>query len=143
MGQGEYAEWYWNRIDGKPPADARGTRGAITTRNYGAQFKYQDFAPKFTAELFDANEWADLFRRSGAKYVVPTSKHHEGFCLWPSAEAETWGRPWNTVEIGRTRPDGRPPNAVRAQGLKFGFYYSLYEWYNPFWLTDKAFVAST
>ena len=53
----------------------------------------------FTCELYDPDQWADVFYRSGAKYIVLTSKHHEGFCLWPNAEASrTWGRPWNAVE---------------------------------------------
>lgn len=47
-------------------------------RNYAPDFKYQDFAPQFTAEFFDANEWTDIFASSGAKYIVLTTKHHEG-----------------------------------------------------------------
>ena len=81
---GEYAEWYWNKI-GKP--DATNAWRQFHNKNYGEDFDYQDFAPKFTAELFDAKQWASLFKRAGIKYVVPTSKHHEGFALWPSAEA--------------------------------------------------------
>ena len=62
---------------------------------------YQDFAPRFTAEMFDADQWADIFARSGAKYVVLVSKHHDGFALWPSREANaSWGRPWNAVDVG-------------------------------------------
>jgi alpha-L-fucosidase len=99
-----------------------------------------DFAPRFTAELYDAKQWADLFVRAGVKYVVPTSKHHDGYALWPSAEASrTWGRPWNAVEIGPKRDlMGELADATRAAGLKFGFYYSLYEWFNPLWLKDRA-----
>jgi len=93
----------------------------------------------FRAELYDPNHWADVFLRSGAKYVVLTSKHHEGFALWPSAEASrTWKRPWNSVEIGPHRDLlGDLTTAVRGKGLRMGFYYSLYEWYNPLWLSDK------
>lgn len=47
-------------------------------RNYPPGFKYQDFAPMFTAEFFDAKEWTDIFISSGAKYIVLTTKHHEG-----------------------------------------------------------------
>ena len=46
---------------------------------------YGDFAAEFTAENFNPAAWAELFRRAGARYVVLTSKHHEGFALWPSA----------------------------------------------------------
>ena len=68
-----------------------------------------------------------------------TSKHHEGFALWPSKEASaTWGRPWNAVETGPKRDVlGDLSEAVRRKGLRMGYYYSLYEWYNPLWLTDK------
>jgi alpha-L-fucosidase len=106
---------------------------------YGANYDYKNFAPQFRAELFDPAQWADVFARSGAKYVVLTSKHHEGFTLWPNQQASaTWGRPWNAVEIGPKRDVlGDLTDAVRAKGLRMGFYYSLYEWYNPLWLSDK------
>jgi alpha-L-fucosidase len=134
---GEYAEWYWQRIRSDQPKEAAWRE--FHAKNYGEQFDYRDFAPRFTAELFDAKQWADLFARAGIKYVVPTSKHHEGFALWPSAEASrTWGRPWNAVEIGPKRDLlGELAEATRARGLKFGFYYSLYEWFNPLWLKDR------
>jgi alpha-L-fucosidase len=112
---------------------------AYQKSRYGADVPYQNFAPQFRAELYDPAHWADVFERSGAKYVVLTSKHHEGFALWPSKEASTtWGRPWNAVETGPKRDVlGDLTDAVRAKGLKMGFYYSLYEWYNPLWLSDK------
>ena len=138
-----YAEWYWNALtNGKsnPKADElqKGT-WAFHQKVYGADFPYQNFAPLFKAELFDPDHWADVFARSGAKYVALTSKHHEGFALWPSKEASaTWGRPWNAVEIGPKRDVlGDLSDAVRRKGLRMGFYYSLYEWYNPLWLYDK------
>ena len=101
-----YAEWYWNSLtEGK----GHGPRARLATwefhdRVYGADFPYFDFAPMFRAELFDPDHWADVFERSGAKYVALTSKHHEGFTLWRNAEANrTWGRPWNAVDIGPKR----------------------------------------
>jgi alpha-L-fucosidase len=138
--KGEYAEWYWHHIADRKPGDSWWDFHRAT---YGEAFPYQDFAPRFTCELFDAAQWADFFVRSGARYIVPTSKHHEGFCLWPSREASRdWGRPWNSVEIGPKRDlMAELSTAVRARGLRFGFYYSLYEWYNPLWLSDrKRFV---
>lgn len=136
--KGEYAEWYWQRIRSSDPKHAEWRE--FHARNYGADFDYMDFAPRFTAELFDAAQWADVFARAGVRYVVPTSKHHDGFALWPSAEASrTWGRPWNAVEIGPKRDlMGELAAATRAKGMKFGFYYSLYEWFNPLWLADRA-----
>jgi alpha-L-fucosidase len=138
----QYAEWYWNSITrGKSlPANAPGTAAwRFHQRVYGPDFDYSQFAPMFRAELFDPDQWAATFQKSGAKYIVLTSKHHEGFALWPSAEASrTWNRPWNAVETGPRRDLlGDLTNAVRAKGLRMGIYYSLYEWYNPLWLSDK------
>ena len=137
-----YAEWYWNAItEGR-----KGTQNPVKSgswayhqKMYGADYAYEKFAPQFRAELFDPDHWAGVFERSGAKYVVLTSKHHEGFALWPSREASAiWGRPWNAVETGPKRDVlGDLTGAVRRKGLKMGFYYSLYEWYNPVWLSDK------
>lgn len=137
-----YSEWYWNAItEGR-----KGTKNPVHSgsweyhrRVYGAEFAYPDFAPQFRAELFDPDQWAAVFKRSGAKYVVLTSKHHDGFALWPSREASaTWGRPWNAVETGPRRDLlGDLTAAVRRKGLRMGYYFSLYEWYNPLWLSDK------
>ena len=138
-----YAEWYWNAMTQGQQAGATnpvhtGT-WAYHQKQYGTDFHYQSFAPQFRAELFDPDHWADVFARSGAKYVVLTSKHHEGFALWPSREASaTWRRPWNATEIGPKRDLlGDLSDAVRKRSLKMGYYYSLYEWYNPLYLYDK------
>ncbi len=143
-----YAEWYWNALTNGPNANASAIQTgtlAYHQRQYGTDYPYQNFAPQFRAELFDPDHWADVFERSGAKYVALTSKHHEGFALWPSREASaTWGRPWNAVETGPKRDVlGDLTGAVRRKGLKMGFYYSLYEWYNPLWLTDKPRYIQT
>ena len=137
-----YAEWYWHAItEGQKPGASPVDAGSwdYHQRMYGADYDYRNFASQFRAELFDPDHWADVFARSGAKYVVLTSKHHEGFALWPSQEASrTWGRPWNAVEIGPRRDLlGDLTAAVRAKGLRMGIYYSLYEWYNPLYLSDK------
>ena len=139
----EYAEWYWYSLQAPPGADERERKRHADTvgfheRVYGKDFAYSQFAPMFKAELFDPDEWARVFKASGAKYVALTSKHHDGFCLFPSAEANRdWGRPWNAVDIGPRRDLlGDLSAAVRKAGLKMGFYYSLYEWFNPLWLAD-------
>ncbi|MDE3148778.1 MAG: alpha-L-fucosidase, partial [Acidobacteriota bacterium] len=138
-----YAEWYWhNMTEGRdnPKANAIETgTWAYHQKMYGANYAYQNFAKDFRAQLFDPDQWADILADSGAKYVVLTSKHHEGFALWPSKEASAdWGRPWNAVETGPKRDVlGDLSEAVRRKGLRMGYYYSLYEWYNPLWLSDK------
>ena len=148
--KGEYAEWYWERLraPGNPAAardqEIRRETRAFHERVYGRDFQYPDFAPQFRAEMFDADQWADILQRSGAKYVVLVSKHHDGFALWPSREAnQSWGRPWNSVDVGPKRDlVGELSAAVRRRGLEMGFYYSLYEWFNPLWLSGdrQAYV---
>ncbi|XP_066982311.1 alpha-L-fucosidase-like [Macrobrachium rosenbergii] len=125
-------EWFWyNWEEGYPPVVD------FMEKNYRPNFTYPDFAPQFTAEFFDAHQWAGLFKASGAKYVVLTSKHHEGFCNWPSKNS--W--PWTSMEFGPKRNlVGELADAIRGIGpnLHFGLYHSLYEWFNPLYLDDKA-----
>lgn len=138
-----YAEWYWNSLttgmDSHEPTGHGAMTWAFHKRNYGADFTYFQFAPLFRAELYDPDHWADLFVRSGARYVALTSKHHEGFTLWRSVQAnQSWGRAWNALDIGPQRDVLIDlMNAGRRRGLHMGIYYSLYEWYNPLWLSNK------
>ena len=126
--KGTYAEWYWNSMQ-----NPNGPTWKFHVKTYGKEFKYQDFVPQFKAELFDPDQWAEIFAASGARYVILTSKHHDGFCLWPSADS--WN--WNSVDVGPHRDlCGDLAKAVRAKGLKMGFYYSLYEWYRPLYRSD-------
>ena len=97
-------------------------------RTYGKKFKYADFAPLFKAEHFCADDWAALFREAGARYVVLTSKHHDGFCLWNSQ----YSPHWNSVVMGPHMDImDSLSHAVTRQGMHFGFYYSLLEWSHP------------
>jgi alpha-L-fucosidase len=128
----KYAEWYWNKLlvnSGEEHKYFKAFHDSI----YGSKFQYQDFASQFKAELFEPEKWADVFTRAGAKYVVLTSKHHEGFCLWPSEQS--WN--WNSVDIGAHRDlAGDLSKAIKAKGLHMGFYYSLYEWFNPLYKSN-------
>ena len=126
--KGQYAEWYgWNAFNGQAGYEAH------HKRVYGENFCYNDFAPMWKAEMFDAGKWAKLFKRAGAKYVVLVSKHHDAFCLWKSRYSTNW----NSVDIGPKRDFVHELfEAVREQGMKPGVYYSLYEWYHPL-LTEK------
>ena len=135
--KGTYSEWYKYWLDRKTllgNGDFTGTEVYdYHKKMYGEDFTYADFAPMFKAMSYDANEWADLFKRAGAKYIVLTTKHHEGFALWPSKEAsKSYGRPWNSMEIGAHRDlVGEYVNALRKTDLKVGCYFSLREWDNP------------
>lgn len=128
----KYAEWYWHRLD---PVDEDGdVFRQFHEDMYGKKFQYQDFVSGFKAELFNPDKWADIIKNSGAKYVVLTSKHHEGFALWPSEQSINW----NSVDVGPHRDIcGELTEAIRKKGdLRMGFYYSLYEWNNPVYLND-------
>jgi len=115
-----YAEWYLNtiRIDGSPAQ-------VYHKETYGESFPYEKFADSFTCEKWNPDEWAALFKEAGAGYVVLTTKHHDGFCLYPSQYTD-----YNSANIGPKRDlTGELTNAVRAQGLKMGTYYSgLFDW---------------
>jgi len=117
-----YAEWYEVLAMGK-----QGPNRDFHDRVYGKDFTYRNFAPMFKAELWQPEKWAQLFKDAGAKYVILTSKHHDGFALWPSSSPYSKG--WNAMEIGPKRDlVGDLSKAVRDKGLKMGLYFSLIEW---------------
>ena len=127
-----YAEWYWSQLTNKK-SPVHQLFVDFHDKHYGKNFAYPDFVNQFTAEMFRPDDWAKLFRDAGAKYVVLTSKHHEGFPLWPSEHS--WN--WNAMDVGPHRDlAGELTSAVKAAGLHMGFYYSLYEWHNPLYKND-------
>lgn len=90
---------------------------------------YKGFAKDFTAANYDPQAWADLAKEAGMKYVVITSKHHDGFTLYDSAISE-----WDAVNASGAKRDLLEPlaQAVRGNGLKFGLYYSqAQDWIHP------------
>ncbi len=119
-----YAEWYYNtmRLDGSPTQ-------AYHREHYGANYDYYNFAETFDNEIqkWNPQDMAQVFKMAGARYVVLTSKHHEGFTLWPS------DIPNPTLPKDRQHATrdivGDLTAAVRAQGLRMGLYYSGgYDW---------------
>jgi alpha-L-fucosidase len=85
---------------------------------YGEQnvFGYKDFIPEFTAENFDADTWATLFRRAGAQFVVPVAEHHDGFPMYDCTLTR-----WKATEMGPRRDViGELADAVRRQSMTFG-----------------------
>jgi alpha-L-fucosidase len=140
--RGTYSEWYWHAKDGDQSGKHAASVGrADATRNfhnriYGEDYPYSDFRDQFTCEMFEPEHWAKVFKRAGAKYVVLTSKHHDGYCLWPSKEAsKSFGMAWNSVDSGPKRDlVGDLTKAVRDEGgIKMGLYYSIWDWFNPYW----------
>ncbi|WP_205945649.1 alpha-L-fucosidase [Pedobacter frigiditerrae] len=77
---------------------------------------YKDLIPLFKMEKFNAQEWADLFKEAGAKYVVPTAEHHDGFAMYDSKLTK-----WDAKDMGPMIDFiGELATAVRKDGLKFG-----------------------
>jgi alpha-L-fucosidase len=111
-----YTEWYENAIKFPWSPSARWHR-----EHHGGR-PYESFKDDFVAglERWDPGDWAERFRRAGARYVVFVTKHHDGFCLWPSRVAHPHREGWNT---GRDVV-GEMAEAVRARGMRFGVYYS-------------------
>lgn len=141
--KGTYSEWYQYWLQEKKMfGNGKYTGTEVVdfhTRTYGPDFSYYKFGELFKNDLFEPDAWAALFAEAGAKYVVTTSKHHDGYTLWPSKEANDRGFPWNSGEVGAKRDLlGDLTTALRKTDLKVGFYYSLYEWYHPLWINDKA-----
>lgn len=126
------SEWFWWDWQGDPQPNVVD----FMAKNYPPDFTYVDFAPEFQIEFFDPNQWAEVFQASGAKYVVLTSKHHEGFTMWPSSVS--WN--WNAKDVGPNRDlVGDLASAIRSDtDLHFGLYHSLLEWFHPIYLKDKA-----
>jgi len=119
-----YAEWYWRKQQIQGSAEYR-----HHLEKYGRDFDYDDFIPEFKAEKWDPDAWIELFDEVGAKYFVLTSKHHDGFALWPS---NVTGR--NSVEMGPRRDlVGDLFDAAHRNGdrVKPGLYYATAEWFNP------------
>jgi alpha-L-fucosidase len=88
---------------------------------------YQPYFDHFDPDLYDPDEWARLAKAAGMRYLVITTKHHDGFCLWDSAHTD--------YKATRT-PYGKDliaplVQAVRAQGMRVGFYHSLIDWHHP------------
>jgi len=135
--KGDYAEWYQNGLQGNDTARQKFHKAKFGNRTY------YDLANDFKAELFNPDEWAKVFEQSGAKYIVLTSKHHDGFTLWPSKESDRdWGFKWNAVDVGPHRDlIADLFKAVRKTSVHAGMYYSLYEWFNPLWKKDKGQFA--
>jgi alpha-L-fucosidase len=80
------------------------------------RFGYKDFVPMFKAEHFDPAAWAELFKKAGAKYVVPVAEHHDGFAMYDSGLSD-----WTAAKMGPHRDViGELGRAVRAAGLHFG-----------------------
>ena len=91
--------------------------------------EYEKFAGQFKPTMFNAREWVRMAKNAGMKYIVITTKHHDGFCLWPSIYTD-----WSI----KSTPFKRDPlkelaEACKEYGLKLCFYYSIMDWHHPYY----------
>ena len=106
-------EWYPRNmyVQGTPEFDHH-----VATYGPQAQFGYKDFIPQFKAEQYDPAAWADLFKRAGARFVVPVAEHHDGFAMYNCSFSR-----WTAAKMGPHRDlIGELAAAVRKEGMVFG-----------------------
>jgi alpha-L-fucosidase len=113
-----YAEWYWNSLK------LEGSAVQMHHQQVHGDRSYESFAEDFRRGLEEWNPqgWAREFRDAGARYVVLVTKHHDGFCLWPSTVPHPDPR-WKGWHSGRDIV-GELADAARGEGMRFGTYYS-------------------
>jgi len=108
-GKTNYAEWF-----------------QLNTNMPGSE--YEKFAEQFNPVQFDAKQWVATAKGAGMKYIVITSKHHDGFCMFDTKLSDyniVARTPWHHD------PMKELADATRTAGLKFCFYYSVPDWHNP------------
>lgn len=127
-------QWY-----GKNMYEPKSPTFKYHREKYGDQNQvgYKDMIPKFTAPKFNAEEWAELFAASGAKFAGPVAIHHDNFALWDSQVTR-----WNSVGMGPRRDiTGELGKAIRARGLKFitTFHHGFaWQYFEPSFAFDGA-----
>lgn len=135
-----YSEWYLNslRIKGSPTYEYH-------KKAYGLDYDYYRFSEDFNKEIlkWDSDEMAEIFKRTGARYVVLTTKHHDGYTLWPS-RVHNNNLPAAVKSVQRDIV-GELSKSVRKKGMKMGLYYSGgLDWtYNRTPIYDFAGLANT
>ncbi|UCF43455.1 MAG: alpha-L-fucosidase [Planctomycetota bacterium] len=131
---GENTTWYSHGMYMDPESEAR----EHFEENFGKltpEFGYKDLIPKFTAEKFNADEWADLFAKSGAKFAGPVAEHHDGFAMWDTKYSD-----WNAAKMGPKRDVvGELEKAIKKRDMKFvtAFHHAANWFFFPVW--DKRY----
>lgn len=119
-----------------PAGEWKGSRGHGEWIRDTAQIPLEEYASlpaRFQPQSFDARAWARLAREAGMKYMVITSKHHDGFCLWDSPLTQ-----WDMGATPKARDLlGELKAACDAEGLRFGTYHSIMDWHHPDYLPRR------
>ena len=136
----EYADWYWSHLEPRADVVLHPTSPLPEVMAWHAEHwpgvAFDDFAPMLTYERFDADAYAELARDAGMRYMVPVTKHHDGFCFWDSALTDR-----TATKIGPHRDVIAELAAAseRAQ-IRFGLYYSLLDWSHAAYPDPDAYV---
>ncbi len=130
---GPNATWYSHNVYMRPDSQERayheGTYGPLE------KFGYKDFIPMFTAEKFNADEWAELFQKAGARFAGPVAEHHDGFSMWDTKYSE-----WNAAKMGPKHDVvGELSKAIKGRNMKFlaAFHHAENWFFFPVW--DKRY----
>ena len=96
--------------------------------------EYEKFAPQFNPTKFNAAQWVSMAKNAGMKYIVITSKHHDGFCLWDSKLTD-----YDVMDATPFKRDILKELAkeCRKQGIRMCFYHSIMDWHNPDYLPRR------
>lgn len=127
---GSNTTWYSFAVYEDPESEAR----MHFEENFGKltpDFGYKDLIPMFTAEKFDADEWAELFKKAGARFAGPVAEHHDGFAMWDTKYSE-----WNAATMGPKRDVvGELETAIKDHGMKFvtAFHHAANMFFFPTW----------
>jgi alpha-L-fucosidase len=128
-----YAEWYRVWMESNPAVKKHhvDTYDGVHYDDFinGATNLSTGSVERFSASKFDADAWMKTFSEAGFRYFFITAKHHDGFCLWDTDYTDR-----NAVAMGPRRDLLRElVDAARVYGVRIGFYYSFYEWNNPYY----------
>ena len=127
---GMFIHWGASSIIGGergPKIAGGGAEGAMDKLDYTIE-DYEKFPKMFNPTLFDADAWVTMAKDAGMKYIVLTSKHHEGFGLWDSKVSD-----YDVMDVSPFKRDiiKELSEACKKQGIVFCFYYSIVDWHHP------------
>ena len=114
------------------------TGGAEWIQNYLKipSSQYSPLAKTWNPSKYNAREWVRLMKAAGIKYICITTKHHDGFCLWPTKMNDDWNIAMSPGGQDLLKPLAE---ACHAEGLQFCIYHSVMDWHHPDWPNRPAF----